>query len=130
YVDGAIDLVRTESRLVLRTLGRNLGTLLVVLFVAVVLGAAVFLLQAFHASAVSSAAGALAALGLSGAGILAAVKSLIARAEKALWETELTAAIGVAINYVPAVPVDSEVENLRNDDPRARGPATEMPRES
>jgi hypothetical protein len=34
-----------------------------------------------------------------------------------LWETELTAAIGVSINYVPALLADSEVEKLRDDNP-------------
>lgn len=125
YVDGAIDLVRKYGRLVVRVLGANLGTVVIVAFTAAVLGAAVLLLQAFHTSIVSSVAGALAALGLSGAGIVAAVKSIIRRAEEALWETELTAAIGVAINYVPAVPHDSEVEKLRVDDPGTRGPVTE-----
>ncbi len=53
---------------------------------------------------------------------------MVGKADQALWATELTAAIGVAINYVPAVPLQSEVERLRVSDPNATGPATEPPR--
>jgi hypothetical protein len=82
-----------------------------------VLGVAVIVLQRFSSSFLTWIAGLLAALGVTSAGVLAAVKSLAARTEQALWETELTAAIGVAINYVPALLQDSEVEKLRDDNP-------------
>lgn len=117
FIDGAVDLVRKYSSLVVRTLGANLGTLLAVVFAAAVLAVAVVVLQRFNNSALTWIAGLLAALGVTGAGIMATLKSLVSRAEQALWETEVTAAIGVAINYVPAVPADSEVERLRDDNP-------------
>jgi hypothetical protein len=117
FVDGAIDLVRKYSSLVVRTLGANLGTLLAAVFAAAVLGVSVVVLQKFNNSALTWIAGLLAALGVTGAGILATLKSLVSKAEQALWETELTAAIGVSINYVPALLADSEVEKLRDDNP-------------
>jgi hypothetical protein len=122
YVDGAIDLVRKYASLVVRMLGANLGTLLVAVFAAAVLGVAVIVLQKFNNSALTWIAGLLAALGVTGAGILAALKSLLVKAEDALWETELTAAIGVAINYVPALPADSDVEKLRANTGTTQGP--------
>ncbi len=117
YIDGAIDLLRKYASLVVRMLGRNWGTALVLLFTLAVLGVAVIVLQRFSSSFLTWIAGLLAALGVTSAGVLAAVKSLAARTEQALWETELTAAIGVAINYVPALLQDSEVEKLRDDNP-------------
>ncbi len=74
YIDGAIDLVRKYSRLVVRMLGANLGTVLVALFAAAVLGIAVIVLQQFANSFFTWVAGLLAALGVSGAGLLAALK--------------------------------------------------------
>jgi hypothetical protein len=127
YVDGAIDLVRKYSSLVVRMLGANLGTLLVAVFAAAVLGVAVIVLQKFNNSALTWIAGLLAALGITGVGILAALKSLLAKAEEALWETELMAAIGVAISYVPAVPADSDVEKLRANPGPNQGPVVTPP---
>lgn len=126
YIDGAIDLVRKYASLVLRLLGRNAGTLLVALFMVAVFAVAGVILQKISGSFVTWIAGLLAALGITGASVLAAVKSLTSRAEEALWETELTSAIGVAINYVPAWPDDSEVEKLRDDNPNPnKGPVVD-----
>jgi hypothetical protein len=126
YVDGAIDLVRKYASLVVRMLGANLGTVLVAVVAAAVLGIALLVLQTVGSSYLTWIAGLLAALGVSGAGLVAGVKSIAGKAEEALWETELTAAIGVAINYVPALPPRSEVEKLRDNTPGPnKGPFVE-----
>src|SRR5215472_1790527 len=125
YVDGAIDLVRKYASLVVRMLGKNLATVLAALFTAAILSVVVILLQTFANISIAVVTGLLAALGVSGAGIMAALRPLAAKAEQALWETELTAAIGVAINYVPALPKDSEVVRLRGNNASPTGPVVE-----
>ena len=125
YIDGAIDLVRKYSGLVVRMLGKNLATVLAALFTAAILSVVVILLQTFANISIAVVTGLLAALGVSGAGIMAALRPLAAKAEQALWETELTAAIGVAINYVPALPKDSEVVKLRGNNASPTGPVVE-----
>jgi len=125
YIDGAIDLVRKYSGLVVRMLGKNLATVLAALFTAAILSVVVILLQTFANISIAVVTGLLAALGVSGAGIMAALRPLAAKAEQALWETELTAAIGVAINYVPALPKDSEVVRLRGNNASPTGPVVE-----
>jgi hypothetical protein len=128
YIDGATDLVRKYASLVVRMLGANIGTALVAVFAAAVLGVAVIVLQRLNSSGFTWIAGLLAALGVTSASVLAAVKTIAARAEQALWQTELTAAIGVAINYVPAIPDNSEVEKLRDDNPGPnKGPVVVPP---
>lgn len=125
YIDGAIDLVRKYSGLVVRMLGKNPGTVLVAVFTAAILGVVVIVLQTFANISIAVVTGLLAALGVSGAGIMAALRPLAANAEQALWETELTAAIGVAINYVPALPKDSAVVRLRDNNASPKGPVVE-----
>jgi hypothetical protein len=128
YIDGATDLVQKYASLVVRMLGANIGTALVAVFAAAVLGVAVIVLQRLNSSGFTWIAGLLAALGVTSASVLAAVKTIAARAEQALWQTELTAAIGVAINYVPAIPDNSEVEKLRDDNPGPnKGPVVVPP---
>jgi hypothetical protein len=71
--------------------------------------------------------GALAALGVSGASIVAAVKRALGQVEKAMWETELTRAIVVAVRFVPGTPPGSLTFGFDDDDPRPTGPAVERP---
>lgn len=54
-----------------------------------------------------------ATVGITGATITASVKSALATAEGKLWETELSAAVAEAIDYVPVRNPESHVKGLR-----------------
>jgi hypothetical protein len=120
YVDAAGLLLRSYARLALRW-----GTVLVgVVTVGLVLAVALAVGRLADSPAVTLL-GALSTLGLSAASAVAALRRALNTAERALWDTELTAAIAVAINYVPAQLPRSAVARLRGGDPRPAGPALE-----
>jgi len=125
YAEAAGHLLRNYWKLVGRGLGRRWGTVLfVLLMVAVAVAVAVAVQQVAH-SYVASLAGALTALGVTGASAVAALKRALDQAEHALWETEMAAAVAVAIGFVPQRLPHSAAARLATDDPRPIGPALE-----
>ncbi len=100
---------------------------LVVMVLAVAVGTAVLALvfsqqvQAVYTALI----GLIAALGITGATITASVRSALATAEDKLWETELSAAIAEAIDWVPVRYPTSHVSRLKNV-PRAQPPLLDL----
>lgn len=125
YVDAASDLLRKYWMLAGRVLSRRRGTLLLLIIAAGLALATLIAVQQFANNLGASLVGVLAALGVSGAGVVAALKRALSQAENALWETEMTAAIAVAINQLPEMLPDSATLRLRDDNPQPTGPAVE-----
>jgi len=125
YVDAASDLLRKYWKLAGRVLARRFGTVLLVIIAAGLALATLVAIQRFANNLGASIVGVLAALGVSGAGVVAALKRALSQIETALWETEITAAIAVAISQLPEMPQDSAIQKLRDDDPEPTGPAGE-----
>lgn len=125
YIDAASDMLRKYWSLAGRMLAREWGTLLLALLGIAFAVAILIVVQRLMNNLAASLAGVVAALGVSWAGVVAALKRAVRPAENALWETEMTAAIAFAINYVPALPRDSAILGLRGDDPRPSGPVVE-----
>ena len=125
YVDAASDLRRRYWKLAGRVLSRRLGTLLLLIIAAGLALATWIAVQQFANNIGASLVGVLAALGVSGAGVVAALKRALSQAENALWETEMTAAIAVAISQLPEMLPDSATLKLRDDNPQPTGPAVE-----
>ncbi len=120
YVDAASLLLRSYARLTLRW-----GTVLVALLTTGLVVGVALAVERLVDSPAATLVGALSTLGLTGASAVAALRRALNTAERALWDTEMTAAIAVAINYVPQPPPRSAVARLRGGDPRPAGPALE-----
>jgi hypothetical protein len=105
-----------------RSAGLN-QTTLVILGVMVVLvggGAAwLYTMSSQQVNAIYAALiGLLAAFGITGASIMASIRSALSTAENMLWETELSAATAEAIDKVPVRNSRSNVAKLRREPPR------------
>jgi hypothetical protein len=128
YVDAASDMVRTYGSLAGRVVARRWGAALLVLVVAAFAVVVLIAAQRWVNNVAATLAGLVAALGVSWAGIVTALKRAIRPVEHALWETQMTAAIAYAISHVPELPPDSAVLKLRDGDPGLTGPVIEDPR--
>jgi hypothetical protein len=84
-----------------------------------------FVAQRLTSNSLAWLVAALAALGVSGASVLATLKRALGQVEKAMWETEITRAIVVAIRFVPGKPPGSLAFGFDDDDPRPTGPVVE-----
>jgi hypothetical protein len=125
YVDAAADMLRQYGKVAGRVISRRGGALIFVLLMLVLAAATFFVVQPLAKSYLAALLGALAALGVTGAGVLATLKRALGQVEKTMWETEITRAIAVAIRFVPGTPPGSLAFGFDDDDPRPTGPVVE-----
>jgi predicted membrane protein len=125
YVDAAADILRKYWTLTSQVLAKSWPTAVFSVLVIALAVAVFFVVERFVGNTAAAVGAALGALGISWATIVAAVKGALNEVEKALWQTEITAAIGLAISHVPELPANSAVMGLRKDDPGLSGPAVE-----
>jgi hypothetical protein len=125
YLDAAADMLRQYGRVAVRVISRKWGALILALLMIVLAVATYFVAQRLTSNSLAWLVAALAALGVSGASVLATMKRALGQVEKAMWETEITRAIVAAIRFVPGKPPGSLAFGFDDDDPRPSGPVVE-----
>jgi hypothetical protein len=126
YVDASTDMLRQYGKVAVRVISRRWGGLIVALLTIGLAVATCFVVQRLASNYLAWVVAALAALGVTGASVVATLKRALGQVEKAMWETEITRAIVVAIRFVPGTPPGSLAFGLDDDDdPRPTGPVVE-----
>src|ERR1700682_820682 len=113
YVDAVLDLLERYWTFASRLLGGRFARLVIggVALASVAIVVALTLWKGM--SALAPAIAFLGLFGVTGATVSAAIKKAVDQAESYLWDTEMTASLAVAINYLPSPVANPEVARLR-----------------